>query len=508
MYSDFLVDNVFNVNTTLVNSNVNINSLSFSVGSNVVINSTGVFVEGTINTYSFNSNTINSYDVNTSIIHVPESLYVNSTFVTLNTAIPISISGSVGSPGQFLTTNGINGVIWSSPDPYILNTANAWIWTNTHTFTLNMQVDGNSNASSFTAANSSSVAISNSQGITLRNTLASPTDYFIANTASIYLGPATQIGAFNSQVKLSNVHISNVTGIHAYGNLVVYPAIGSVTPNFVVNGAGVHITSGTSFIANGTPGLSGQVLVTDGIQPYWQSVDSVVNTFAQYSWSNTQAFLSNVSFSGTSVYYNVTNVDIQTTGLTISGNTNINGSLTVNSSSIQISPSTALLANSTIGSAGSALLTNGSSVYWGYVTVNTSAQYIWSNSHTFTGGVSLSGNTTIRGTFSDSDANYITQNITSAPTIQIDFTAGGISYLTLNQNVVIQNPNPVFKRINSYVIHLIQDGAGNHTVTWGTDFKWPAGIAPILSTAPGSRDIISFIGDGTYYYGTFIPDVR
>lgn len=57
---------------------------------------------------------------------------------------------------------------------------------------------------------------------------------------------------------------------------------------------------------------------------------------------------------------------------------------------------TVITANGSVGSAGQVLTSNGSSVYWSTVSgggsVNTSAQYTWTNTHTFQANVAFTGN--------------------------------------------------------------------------------------------------------------------
>ena len=48
---------------------------------------------------------------------------------------------------------------------------------------------------------------------------------------------------------------------------------------------------------------------------------------------------------------------------------------------------------------------------------------------------------------------------------------------------------------------LIQDGTGSRTVTWPATVKWPAGIAPTLTTDANGIDIVTFFWNGTNYHG-------
>lgn len=53
----------------------------------------------------------------------------------------------------------------------------------------------------------------------------------------------------------------------------------------------------------------------------------------------------------------------------------------------------------------------------------------------------------------------------------------------------------------NFLLVVVQDATGSRIITWPDTVKWPSGVAPILSTAAGSIDIISFYYDGTNYFG-------
>jgi hypothetical protein len=94
--------------------------------------------------------------------------------------------------------------------------------------------------------------------------------------------------------------------------------------------------------------------------------------------------------------------------------TNSNGALRFNTS-IDLATS-GILANGSFGSSGQVLTSNGSSVYWSTVSggggsVNTAAQYTWTNTHTFSSNVSFNdsiGVTNAKGIYLNalSDANW------------------------------------------------------------------------------------------------------
>jgi len=110
------------------------------------------------------------------------------------------------------------------------------------------------------------------------------------------------------------------------------------------------------------------------------------------------------------------------------------------------------------------------------------------------------------GTVSTAQANVLSQTLTDGSTVSWNTADGQIAYLTLGGNRTVSNPTNL--KVGTYILHLIQDGTGNRTVTWGSSFKWVAGVAPVLSTGSGKRDLFSFVSDGTNLYGSYLPDVR
>ena len=96
--------------------------------------------------------------------------------------------------------------------------------------------------------------------------------------------------------------------------------------------------------------------------------------------------------------------------------------------------------------------------------------------------------------------------MTDGATINWDVSLGSVATVTLGGNRVVAAPTNL--KIGTYILHVIQDGTGGRTVTWNSVFKWPAGIAPVLTTTGNRRDLFSFVCDGTNLYGSYLPDVR
>ena len=102
--------------------------------------------------------------------------------------------------------------------------------------------------------------------------------------------------------------------------------------------------------------------------------------------------------------------------------------------------------------------------------------------------------------------NIANQVLTDAATINWDLSLGQVATVTLAGNRTMAAPTNM--KVGTYILHVIQDGSGGRTLSWNSVFKWPAAVAPVLTTTAGRRDLFSFVCDGTNLYGSFLPDVR
>lgn len=84
----------------------------------------------------------------------------------------------------------------------------------------------------------------------------------------------------------------------------------------------------------------------------------------------------------------------------------------------------------------------------------------------------------------------------------------------LTGNISIGNPGQTGGNgtaIDGYrfILMLVQDGTGSRTATWGSDYNFPGGTTPTLTTAADAVDIFEFIcyGDQAYCIGQWL-DVK
>ena len=142
----------------------------------------------------------------------------------------------------------------------------------------------------------------------------------------------------------------------------------------------------------------------------------------------------------------------------------------------------------------------------GYIQVDTAGKMRFASIGTERFTIDASGLSEFSGTISIAKSNVLNQTLSDGSTINWDTSLGQVAYITLGGNRTMAAPTNL--KVGTYILHVVQDGSGSRTISWNSVFKWPAGVAPVLSTGAGRRDIISFVSDGTYLYGSYLPDVR
>ena len=242
-------------------------------------------------------------------------------------------------------------------------------------------------------------------------------------------------------------------------NTVSIPSFASGTSNLYVN-----IITSTSLNDSATANVA-SAFTANTLQGLAISYAAAANSNAQVSVASANAWANSLAFS---------------TGISATAWANGVGSSVNSYASI-------LAANNAVGANG---WTN---------TVGTSANsfanitYAPKISPTFTGTVTI-------------NANIANQILTDGASINWDTSLGSVATVTLGGNRAMAAPTNL--KIGSYILHVVQDGTGGRTLTWNSVFKWPAGVAPVLTTTVNRRDLFSFVCDGTNLYGSYLPDVR
>lgn len=91
-------------------------------------------------------------------------------------------------------------------------------------------------------------------------------------------------------------------------------------------------------------------------------------------------------------------------------------------------------------------------------------------------------------------AGYGPKNLVgSDPSFVCDCRIGAFFSTVLTGNRVIA---PINQQSGQQIlVELVQDGSGNHTVTWPTGTLWNGGTIPTLTTAGGGIDLFVLVWD-------------
>jgi hypothetical protein len=92
---------------------------------------------------------------------------------------------------------------------------------------------------------------------------------------------------------------------------------------------------------------------------------------------------------------------------------------------------------------------------------------------------------------------------TVGATSTLALTNGTVLTATLTASTPCTFTMPTATAGKSFILKLIQASSGMTTATF-TSVKWPGGTAPTITATASAVDILSFVSDGTNWYGTFV----
>jgi hypothetical protein len=119
---------------------------------------------------------------------------------------------------------------------------------------------------------------------------------------------------------------------------------------------------------------------------------------------------------------------------------------------------------------------------------------------TYTGTETLTNKTLTNPTITNYTESVVAiGNSSTSQTLSL--TNGTVQTVTMTGNCTFTMPTATAGK--SFILIAVQDATGSRTATF-TSVKWPAGTAPTLTTtASTGRDILTFVADGTNWYGTY-----
>jgi hypothetical protein len=121
---------------------------------------------------------------------------------------------------------------------------------------------------------------------------------------------------------------------------------------------------------------------------------------------------------------------------------------------------------------------------------------------TESGFTTLLGSETRKASWIREDGTTI-QNLSGTTAINMNVNRGASANVTLNGNVSFLLSKLVAGQSGYYVANILQDGVGGRSITWSNSIRWKSGSAPVLQTAPGALDVISFEWNGSFLIGNY-----
>ncbi len=79
-----------------------------------------------------------------------------------------------------------------------------------------------------------------------------------------------------------------------------------------------------------------------------------------------------------------------------------------------------------------------------------------------------------------------------------DVDTSPVAFLILTGNTTVTTVNRVAGDRNLYRLTLIQDATGGRTVTWGSEFRFPNGTPPAVTSGANTVTELWFSTDGTF----------
>jgi len=321
---DFVVKNSLVVNTSVVANSTTV------VANGVTINSTGGFYDGYVNATAFTGgNTAGTTGIiaNTSQVFIGNTTvnaYLNTVGLNVNNATIANtigvytgtVNAAVHSIGTTMVANnsGIffpTGNVVSSSVNTTFEYVNGFIHVSNTTGNVqilpglySINATGVVNASSYTIGGN---LVANTIGV-YHTGIVNASSHTTGSGYGTATGGATVnstvIGMGNSSI---NGYISSNSTTSFYtGTAYVAASIPLITSNVEVRTANITINATAGIIANGSIGVAGQVLLSNGSSVYWASVNSSVITAAgsdtqiQFNDTNTLAASAGLRFNKTS----------------------------------------------------------------------------------------------------------------------------------------------------------------------------------------------------------------
>ena len=315
---------------------------------------------------------------------------------------------------------------------------------------------------------------------------------------NVVINSSTITGGTSGNILYDNAGTIGEKAVSGTGNVVLVTS--STLSN--VNISSVAVTFPNSYLANSTATLGNATITLGGTTTSVgnltlanANITSVAATFPNSYLANSTATLGNAT-------------------ITLGSTTSTVGNLTLNNVTIGSGNSTITTENASYINVSTAIRTQALTGYLygnantGNVTAATTIPNAGLANSTATLGnatVTLGSTTSTVGNLTltlPTVTNYLESQVAignSGTAQTLSLASGTVQTVTLTGNCTFTMP--AVGSSKSFVL-LINTGAGGFTATF-TSVKWPANTAPTITTTASRWDIISFVSDGTNWYGNF-----
>lgn len=110
------------------------------------------------------------------------------------------------------------------------------------------------------------------------------------------------------------------------------------------------------------------------------------------------------------------------------------------------------------------------------------------------------GGSTSTPTVYTGQQNFSNGALTDGTSIAWNLNTKQSTSVTLTGSHTLANPTNMVE-YGTYALIVKQDGSGGHTLAFGSSYKFPSGIAPVVASGANDVSIITFVSDGTNMYG-------
>jgi uncharacterized protein (DUF2141 family) len=122
----------------------------------------------------------------------------------------------------------------------------------------------------------------------------------------------------------------------------------------------------------------------------------------------------------------------------------------------------------------------------------------FAGTQTFEAAVTLDSTLAVTGTATHNGAVTFNKRVsfglvtlTDAATVTWDASLGNLLTVTLAGDRTLANPTNLAP--GTYILRVVQGTGGNHTLAFGSNYRFPAGAAPVLTIEEGGVDILTLI---------------